>query len=237
VAAGLIVAGFGTHRLSLARGDVPSIEDIMNQVNKKKSGLHEQVATALNASTVNWGEVQKQTKQYAVLAEFLGKNDPPKGSTASWEKLTKAYADDAKALHTAAESKNKSALNATIKKLSADCMGCHQAHRVEAANPAAGAPSGVTISDPTSGGVWPKGSFFQGGTGKAGASIRVTLFAGKVTPGENDGGALSAATAVVGAGGKWSVRLSTGSRAIVSGTVCYDDETNGVFWYESFGGK
>jgi cytochrome c556 len=128
--AGLILAGLGADRLRAAGGDVPSIEDIMQKVNKRKSGLHSQIGDALKAGTVNWEDVQKKTKEMAALADFLGKNDPPKGSKASWEKLTKTYADDAKALNTAAESKNQAAANAAIKKLSGECMGCHRVHRM-----------------------------------------------------------------------------------------------------------
>jgi cytochrome c556 len=128
-AAGLILAGIGADRLLAAGGDVPSIEDIMQKVNKRKSGLHSQIADALKSGTVNWDDLQKKTKEMSALADFLGKNDPPKGSKASWEKLTKVYADDAKALNTAAEGKDKAAANAAIKKLSGECMGCHRAHR------------------------------------------------------------------------------------------------------------
>jgi cytochrome c556 len=128
-AAGLILAGNGADRLRAAGADVPSIEDIMQKVNKRKSGLHSQIADALKAGTVNWEDVQKKTKEMATLADFLGKNDPPKGDKASWAKLTKTYAVDANALNSAAENKNQSAANAAIKKLSGECMGCHRAHR------------------------------------------------------------------------------------------------------------
>src|SRR5437660_12755666 len=101
--AGLMLANFGADRLGAADDKVPTIEDIMQAVNKKKGGLHTDVGDLLNAGSVKWEDVQTKTKQYAAMADFLGKNDPPKGAKASWDKLTKMYADDAKALNAAAE--------------------------------------------------------------------------------------------------------------------------------------
>ncbi|HEY1378137.1 MAG TPA: hypothetical protein VGF55_15150 [Gemmataceae bacterium] len=128
-AAGLVLANLGADRLTAADDKVPSIEDIMQKVNKRKGGLHSELGDALKAGKIDWEAVQKNTKEYAAFAEFLGKNDPPKGSKASWERLTKTYADDAKTLHEAAEKKDKTALAAAHKKLSGECMGCHRQHR------------------------------------------------------------------------------------------------------------
>jgi hypothetical protein len=110
-------------------GGVPSIPDIMEQVNKRKSGLHGEVGEALQAETVDWAAIEPKTKNYAALADFLGKNDPPKGDKASWESLTKSYAADAQALHAAAEKKDKDAALTAHQKLNDSCMGCHRSHR------------------------------------------------------------------------------------------------------------
>lgn len=128
-AAGLLLANLGLSRIVAADDKVPSIEDIMKKVNKKKGGLHSQVGEALKASSVDWDAVQKETKEYSAMADFLGKNDPPKGSKASWDKLSKMYATDAKALNTAADSKDKAAALASWNKLSKECQACHRAHR------------------------------------------------------------------------------------------------------------
>jgi cytochrome c556 len=127
--AGLLLANFGADRLGAADDKVPTIEDIMQAVNKKKGGLHSDVGDALKMSTVDWDAVQAKTKQYSAMADFLGKNDPPKGAKASWEKLTKLYADDAKALNAAAEKKDKTTASNALKKLGTECMACHKAHR------------------------------------------------------------------------------------------------------------
>jgi cytochrome c556 len=127
--AGLLLTGFSFDRLVAADDKVPSIEDIMQAVNKKKGGLHTDVGDALKAGSVDWETVQKKTKEYSAMADFLGKNEPPKGTKASWEKLTKMYATDAKALNDAAEKKDKAAASATWRKLGGECMGCHKQHK------------------------------------------------------------------------------------------------------------
>jgi hypothetical protein len=114
---------------AVATGGVPTIHDIMEQVNRRKGGLHSEVGEALQAPSVDWASVEPKTKNYAALADFLGKNDPPRGDKASWESLTKAYAADAQALHAATEKKDKDAALAAHQKLSDSCKGCHDSHR------------------------------------------------------------------------------------------------------------
>jgi cytochrome c556 len=125
VAAAAVVAG---HAVA-ADDKTPSVEDIMKKVNKRKAGLHDQVKEALKGGSPDWAAVQKETKEYSALADFLGKNDPPKGDKASWERMTKAYAANAKKLNEAAEKKDLSGAQASIDALSKSCMGCHRAHR------------------------------------------------------------------------------------------------------------
>jgi len=110
-------------------GGVPTISDIMQQVNRRKSGLHSEIGEALQGDSVDWPTIEPKAKNYAALADFLGKNDPPKGDKASWESLSKAYAADAQALYAAAEKKDKDAALAAHQKLSDSCMGCHRSHR------------------------------------------------------------------------------------------------------------
>jgi cytochrome c556 len=121
--------GAGSGGATAAAGGTPSISDIMQQVNRRKSGLHSEVGEALQAEPVDWATIEPKTKNYAALADFLGKNDPPKGDKASWESLTKAYAADAQTLHAAAEKKDKDAALAAHQKLNDSCMGCHRSHR------------------------------------------------------------------------------------------------------------
>src|SRR3954469_14555784 len=126
---GLAAAGLVLTNLGAADDKVPSVEDIMKMVNKKKGGLHSDVADLLKAGSIDWNTVQDKTKKYAAMADFLGKNDPPQGDKSSWEKMTKAYAADAKSLNSAAEKKDKAGASAARGKLGKSCMGCHKVHR------------------------------------------------------------------------------------------------------------
>lgn len=126
-AAGLVLTNLA--HLGAADGKVPSVEDIMKAVNKKKGGLHADVADLLKAGSIDWATVQDKTKKYSAMADFLGKNDPPQGDKSSWEKLTKAYAADANTLNTAAQKKDKAGATAAMGKLQKSCMGCHKVHR------------------------------------------------------------------------------------------------------------
>ena len=126
---GLAAAGLMLTNLGAADDKVPSVDEIMKAVNKKKGGLHADVADLLKAGSVDWTTVQDKTKKYSAMADFLGKNDPPQGDKKSWEKLTKAYAAEAKALYDAAGKKDKSGCNSAMGKLQKSCMGCHKVHR------------------------------------------------------------------------------------------------------------
>jgi len=110
-------------------GGTPSISDIMQKVNKRKGGLHADVGDALKADPVDWAAVEPKTKEYAALADFLGKNDPPKGDKSSWESQTKEYAANANGLHAAAEKKDQAAARDAHGKLQRSCMACHKAHK------------------------------------------------------------------------------------------------------------
>src|SRR5215213_7795118 len=126
---GLAAAGLVLTNLAAADDKVPTIEEIMTKVNKGKDALHRGIGESLKGGTVDWAKVQKNAKDYANLAEFLGKNDPPQGDKASWARLTKSYAADAKTLSAAVEKKDKSAATAAHGKLSKSCMACHKVHR------------------------------------------------------------------------------------------------------------
>jgi len=109
----------------------PSIKDIMTKLNKGPKSLCPVLGTALKADPPKWDDIQKETKEFATLAEALVKNDPPKGEKASWEKLCKEYAITAKDMDEAAQKKDQKAAAAAQGKLAKSCMSCHDAHRVK----------------------------------------------------------------------------------------------------------
>jgi cytochrome c' len=108
--------------------DNPDIETIMKKVNGGK-GLQKALGKDLQASTINWEDAGKKSKEIQELVDSLGKNEPPKGDKKSWEKLTKDYAANAKALNEACEKKDKSAAGAALGKMSRSCKSCHDAHK------------------------------------------------------------------------------------------------------------
>jgi cytochrome c556 len=113
-----------------AKDDKPSeLKEIMTKANKTGTGLYANVVTELRADDTNWDGVKKDTKEIARLAAMLGKFDPPKGDKDSWQKLTKAYADNTKALEAAAAKMDKDAAKAASEKIGKSCDTCHMAHR------------------------------------------------------------------------------------------------------------
>jgi cytochrome c556 len=127
-AVAVALGGLGAARLA-ADDKAPTVEEIMKKVNAGKGAIHRTLKTDLDTANPNWAEIQKKTKEYSALADFLGKNDPPKGDKADWEKQTKAYAASAKALYEAAQKKDKATAMAVHGKISKSCMGCHRQHK------------------------------------------------------------------------------------------------------------
>jgi hypothetical protein len=107
----------------------PPIKEIMTKAHKGGDSLLATVGKDLKADTPDWAEVGKLSKQLVELGTALGKNKPPKGDQASWDKLTKDYLDTATTLETAAEKKEKKDAAAAQSKLAGSCMACHKAHK------------------------------------------------------------------------------------------------------------
>jgi hypothetical protein len=107
----------------------PTIKEIMTKAHKGGDSLIQTVGKELKAGDPDWADIQKKTKQLVELGTSLGKNEPPKGEQKSWEKLTKQYLENAKALNTAVEKKDKKDALAAHKKLTGMCATCHKAHK------------------------------------------------------------------------------------------------------------
>jgi cytochrome c556 len=114
---------------ALAQDKVPTIKEIMGRLNKP-GGLYPTISRELKADDTDWAEVQQDTRSFAKLAAELGKNAAPKGDPESWAKLTKEYADNARALEDAAGKKDRAAATAARGRLgSRSCKTCHDAHK------------------------------------------------------------------------------------------------------------
>jgi cytochrome c556 len=124
VAAGLVLVAVGA-----AVAADPTIKDIMTKAHKGGKSLLGNINGELREDEPDWNDVQRDTKELVELGSALGKNTPPKGDQASWDRLTKDYVTKARSLEAAAESKNKSGAQAALKQIQGSCKVCHMAHR------------------------------------------------------------------------------------------------------------
>jgi cytochrome c556 len=112
-----------------AADKTPTVKEIMGKLNKGTDCVLQTLRKALKNEEPNWEEVQEQSKKFTELAEALGKNGPPRGEKESWEKLTKLYAEQARALNDAARGKDRTGAKAAHAKLAGSCKTCHDAHK------------------------------------------------------------------------------------------------------------
>ncbi|SIO55878.1 Cytochrome C' [Singulisphaera sp. GP187] len=110
----------------------PSIKQVMVKLNKGPNSPLAKLKTDLGASTPDWDNIQKSTKDFVVLGAALAKNTPSKGDKASWDKLSDLYFKDSKALDDAAKSHDLAAAKAAHQRLSTSCKSCHGAHKGKA---------------------------------------------------------------------------------------------------------
>jgi cytochrome c556 len=122
-------AGLALLAVGVAVAADPTIKDIMTKAHKGGNSLLANMGKELREDEPDWNDVQKDSKELLQLGTSLGKNAPPKGDQASWDRLTKAYVANARTLEAAAESKNKAGAQAALKTLQGSCKECHMNHR------------------------------------------------------------------------------------------------------------
>jgi hypothetical protein len=109
----------------------PDIKQIMQRANKP-TGIYFNLKKDLEDEEPMWADMREEARELAQLAASLGKQTPPKGDRASWMKLTRAYADDARGLYQAIGRKDRRVARSAIARLGGDtCTRCHKAHRPE----------------------------------------------------------------------------------------------------------
>lgn len=128
---GAVLAGFAAIALCLAADaadekKAASIKDVMKTI-AGKEGLCAKCGGAGKAE--KWEDAQKFAKDLAACAANLPKNKCPKGDAASWEKLSKQYAEQAAAVSKAAEAKDAKEFGAALKTFTGSCKACHDAHK------------------------------------------------------------------------------------------------------------
>src|SRR5579871_3013012 len=100
--------------LSLSPADAQTekpatIKEIMAALNKGPNSMTPLLGKDLRENPPDWDQIQKDAKIVANLVTSLQKKRPPKGEAESWEKLTAAYAENAKVLVAAADKKDQKA--------------------------------------------------------------------------------------------------------------------------------
>jgi hypothetical protein len=113
---------------AFAQEKTPTIKEVMTKLHRGADCLRARLGKALKADAPAWGDVQQQTREFARLAEALGKNKPPQGDKESWERLTDEFGKLSKAMNEAAEKKSKPDAQAALAKLG-NCATCHKAHK------------------------------------------------------------------------------------------------------------
>jgi cytochrome c556 len=104
-----------------------SISAILKKAHAGDEAFRASIAEALKEK--DFEKAGTTMKAWGALAPHLGDFDPPKGDKKSWEKLTKKYANDVKALSKAVTNKNAKAATAALKTINDSCGKCHTAHR------------------------------------------------------------------------------------------------------------
>ena len=101
-----------------ASDDSPAtIEKIMDTLHKGKKSAMATLKTALKSQSPDWALIKKEAKTYNKFAADLPKNDPPKGDSAAFKKLAKAFASNAKAVNDAAEKEDLAAVKAALARM------------------------------------------------------------------------------------------------------------------------
>ena len=107
----------------------PSIKEIMKAVSgtKTEKGICDKCSAA--GKDAKWDDAQKLAKTLTECCANLPKNKAPRGDADSWEKLTKQYSEQGKAIAKAAEDKDSKALTEAVTTFKGACMTCHMAHK------------------------------------------------------------------------------------------------------------
>lgn len=129
--AALVLALAAVAPTNAAADDPASVEVVMKKLFAGKTSPVNTLKAAAKAPSPDWDKVKVASDAFSKYAPDLGKNDPPKGDKASWEKLCKALTDSVATLKDTVEKKDADGFKAAAKTIGASCKDCHEAHRPE----------------------------------------------------------------------------------------------------------
>lgn len=127
----LIGAGWASHQAAAADEEAITPDVVMHSLFAGKNSPLNTLKKAVDGDAPDWAKIKEVTAKFPKYGPELGKNEPPQGDKESWAKLTKALADESKALDEAAAKEDHEAVKASVKTLGASCKACHSVHRPE----------------------------------------------------------------------------------------------------------
>ncbi len=128
----VIGAGWASSDRAVAAADEAITPDVvMHSLFAGKNSPLNTLKAAVKSDAPDWAKIKEATAKFPKYGPELGKNEPPQGDKASWAKLTKALADESKALDAAAAKEDRDAVEASVKTLGGSCKACHSVHRPE----------------------------------------------------------------------------------------------------------
>lgn len=127
----LVVMGGLASRRAGAADESATPEVVMKKLFMGKTSPLNTLKGAVKSETPDWAKVKKAAESFAKYGPALGKNDPPRGEKASWDKLTKALADASKDLDDAAKKEDAKKTAEVVKKIGSSCKSCHDVHKPE----------------------------------------------------------------------------------------------------------
>lgn len=125
----VIVSSSSTPASARDEEKAPTIKQIMSKVHKGRKSLFATTKAQLKTNAPDWEKVEAAAVLIDRYGSSMPKNKAPRGNQASFEKLARAYAKNAKALKEAAEEKDLAETRAVMKKFGGSCQACHKAHR------------------------------------------------------------------------------------------------------------
>lgn len=110
---------------------VLAIKEIMIRLYKGPNSLSPTIGRELRAEAPPWDHLRQEAHEFTILTVELAALHPARGERASWELLTRASVEHARALENAVTHHDRPAAQAAHARLSEakGCAACHEAHR------------------------------------------------------------------------------------------------------------
>src|SRR3954463_7861819 len=114
-AAALVLGAAGLSvRVQAEKDAAPSLGEIMRKLNGGTNSMTRNLELDLKEDEPDWEGIQESTAEYTKLVALLEQGTPRMGGKASWERLARGYAANARALDGAARRKDRGGASAVV---------------------------------------------------------------------------------------------------------------------------